>query len=161
MSRSRISIFPSLMTVMTYAYNILALLFTVPMSQVLEKKSQILDYYQTFSATFAESKFAEIYKFQLFEDLARTYLINLQTPLRLPEFFPIGQWNRFEQTEVRHLTDPLALKLVHNGVHNGVRNWGCNVVFSNQEFRREGWTEKRSAVCFCLGSGLFGSYNSD
>ena len=31
----------------------------------------------------------------------------------------------------------------------------------NQEFRREGWTEKCSAVCFCLGSGLFGSYNSD
>ena len=30
-----------------------------------------------------------------------------------------------------------------------------------QEFRREGWTEKRSAVHFCLGSGLFGSYNSD
>ena len=30
-----------------------------------------------------------------------------------------------------------------------------------QEFRREGWTEKRSAVCFCLGSGLFGSYNSE
>ena len=30
-----------------------------------------------------------------------------------------------------------------------------------QEFRREGWTEKHSAVCFCLGSGLFGSYNSD
>ena len=115
MSRSRISIFPSLMTVMTYAYNILALLFTVPMSQVLEKKSQILDYYQTFSATFAESKFAEIYKFQLFEDLARTYLINLQTPLRLPEFFSIGQRNRFEQTEVRHLTDPLALKWVCNG----------------------------------------------
>ena len=31
----------------------------------------------------------------------------------------------------------------------------------NQEFRREGWTEKRLAVCFCLGSGLCGSYNSD
>ena len=31
----------------------------------------------------------------------------------------------------------------------------------NQEFRREGWTEKRSAVRFCLGSGLLGSYNSD
>ena len=30
-----------------------------------------------------------------------------------------------------------------------------------QEFRREGWTEKRLAVRFCLGSGLFGSYNSD
>ena len=30
-----------------------------------------------------------------------------------------------------------------------------------QEFRREGWTKKRSAVRFCLGSGLFGSYNSD
>ena len=43
---------------------------------------------------------------------ARTYL---QTPLRLPEFFPIGQWNRFKKTEVRHLTDPLALELIHNG----------------------------------------------
>ena len=31
----------------------------------------------------------------------------------------------------------------------------------SQESRREGWTEKRSAVGFCLGSGLFGSYNSD
>ena len=26
---------------------------------------------------------------------------------------------------------------------------------------REGWTDARSAVGFCLGSGLFGSYNSD
>ena len=34
-------------------------------------------------------------------------------------------------------------------------------VSTPQEFRREGWTEKRSAVCFCLGSGFFGSYNSD
>ena len=32
---------------------------------------------------------------------------------------------------------------------------------TDQEFRREGWTEKCSAVRFCLGSGLFGSYNSD
>ena len=30
-----------------------------------------------------------------------------------------------------------------------------------QESRREGWTDARSAVGFCLGSGLFGSYNSD
>ena len=30
-----------------------------------------------------------------------------------------------------------------------------------QESRREGWTNARSAVGFCLGSGLFGSYNSD
>ena len=35
------------------------------------------------------------------------------------------------------------------------------IVQQKQEFRREGWTEKRSAVRFCLGSGLFGSYNSD
>ena len=27
--------------------------------------------------------------------------------------------------------------------------------------RREGWTDACSAVGFCLGSGLFGSYNSD
>ena len=27
--------------------------------------------------------------------------------------------------------------------------------------RREGWTDAGSAVGFCLGSGLFGSYNSD
>ena len=51
-------------------------------------------------------------------DYARTYL---QTPLRLPEFFPIGQWNRFESTEVRHLTDPLALKLVRNGTKVSLR----------------------------------------
>ena len=31
----------------------------------------------------------------------------------------------------------------------------------HQESRREGWTDARSAVGFCLGSGLFGSYNSD
>ena len=31
----------------------------------------------------------------------------------------------------------------------------------NQESRREGWTDARSAVGFCLGSGLFGSHNSD
>ena len=30
-----------------------------------------------------------------------------------------------------------------------------------QESRREGWTDARSAVGFCLGSDLFGSYNSD
>ena len=30
-----------------------------------------------------------------------------------------------------------------------------------QESRREGWTDARLAVGFCLGSGLFGSYNSD
>ena len=32
---------------------------------------------------------------------------------------------------------------------------------SDQESRREGWTDARSALGFCLGSGLFGSYNSD
>ena len=42
--------------------------------------------------------------------IARTYL---QTPLQLPEIFPIGQWNRFKLTEVRHLL--LALKLVRSG----------------------------------------------
>ena len=47
--------------------------------------------------------------------LERTYKLLLQTPLPLPEFFPIGQWNRFKLTEVRHLTDQLALKLVRNG----------------------------------------------
>ena len=30
---------------------------------------------------------------QVIPDIARTYL---QTPLPLPEFFPIGQWNRFK-----------------------------------------------------------------
>ena len=30
----------------------------------------------------------------------------------------------------------------------------------DQESRREGLTDARSAVGFCLGSGLFGSYNS-
>ena len=51
------------------------------------------------------------HKRSFYYNKARTFL---QTPLGLPEFFPIGQWNRFKQTEVRHLTDPLALKLVHN-----------------------------------------------
>ena len=54
------------------------------------------------------SKFSQ----EMFKHRARTYL---QTPLPLPEFFPIGQWNRFKKTESRNLTDPLALKLVRNG----------------------------------------------
>ena len=29
------------------------------------------------------------------------------------------------------------------------------------KINQEGWTDARSAVGFCLGSGLFGSYNSD
>ena len=33
--------------------------------------------------------------------------------------------------------------------------------FLRDKDRREGWTDARSAVGFCLGSGLFGSYNSD
>ena len=36
-----------------------------------------------------------------------------------------------------------------------------NCMCVSQESRREGWTDARSAVGFCLGSGLFGSYNSD
>ena len=40
----------------------------------------------------------------------------LQTPLQLTEFFFFFLWNRFEYIEVLHLTDPLALKLVHNAV---------------------------------------------
>ena len=30
-----------------------------------------------------------------------------------------------------------------------------------QRLNRKGLSDKRSAVGFCLGSGLFGSYNSD
>ena len=65
---------------------------------------------------------------------ARMYL---QTPLPLPEFFPIGQWNRFKSTEVDHLIDPLALKLVRNGTKVFLTGslmgfvTGCNVIFSN------------------------------
>ena len=44
----------------------------------------------------------------------------------------------------------------------GVRKWQFLMIYSTvQESRREGWTDARSAVGFCLGSGLFGSYNSD
>ena len=32
---------------------------------------------------------------------------------------------------------------------------------SEQRLNRKGLPDKRSAVGFCLGSGLFGSYNSD
>ena len=46
----------------------------------------------------------------------------------------------------------IALSLVQNTNPHGT-------LF--QESRREGWTDARSAVGFCLGSGLFGSYNSD
>ena len=56
---------------------------------------------------------------------AGTYL---QTPLRLPEFFPIGQWNRFKKTEVRHLTNQLALKLDRNGTK--VSLMGAVMLFS-------------------------------
>ena len=43
-----------------------------------------------------------------------------------------------------------------------IRFWELlDKVNSTQESRREGWTDARSAVGFCLGSGLFGSYNSD
>ena len=38
-------------------------------------------------------------------------------PIRLPIFFPIGQWNRLKLTEVRHLTNPLELRLVSNGTN--------------------------------------------
>ena len=64
-------------------------------------------------------------RFQPIRYLARTYL---QTPLPLPEFFPIGQWNRFKLREVRHLTDPLALKLVRNGTK--VSLMGAVMLFS-------------------------------
>ena len=40
-------------------------------------------------------------------------------------------------------------------------NTGNVYIAGTQESRREGWTDVRSAVGFCLGSGLFGSYNSD
>ena len=63
---------------------------------------------------------------------------------------------------------------VQNYIHNLEKNWAmlkwlsCKEIelaylieYSNQESRREGWTDARSAVGFCLGSGLFGSYNSD
>ena len=39
--------------------------------------------------------------------------------------------------------------------------YGRGIFCLPQESRREGWTDARSAVGFCLGSGLFGSYNSD
>ena len=45
----------------------------------------------------------------------------------------------------------IALSLVQNTNPHGTL----------AESRREGWTDARSAVGFCLGSGLFGSYNSD
>ena len=46
----------------------------------------------------------------------------------------------------------------------GIFTFGGGVVGNEehgQESRREEWTDARSAVGFCLGSGLFGSYNSD
>ena len=38
---------------------------------------------------------------------------------------------------------------------------GVPSIGTHQESRREGWTDARLAVGFCLGSGLFGSYKSD
>ena len=43
----------------------------------------------------------------------------------------------------------------------GYKHSCCDSLWSRQESRREGWTDARSAVGFYLGSGLFGSYNSD
>ena len=51
--------------------------------------------------------------------------------------------------------------LVHVDCKNYFRSTTEFYLCCDQESRREGWTDARSAVGFCLGSGLFGSYNSD
>ena len=70
-----------------------------------------LSYVHTTAVRLVCSKRPKLFETQL-KELARMYL---QTPLRLPEIFPIGQWTEIKLTEVRHLTDSLALKLVRNG----------------------------------------------
>ena len=52
----------------------------------------------------------------------------------------------------------IATKIERGQIHFEV---ALNTVYVWAKDRREGWTDARSAVGFCLGSGLFGSYNSD
>ena len=61
------------------------------------------------------------------------------------------------------LVGPVRLDKVHifREDHKIWRNLHVTFDWHYQESRREGWTDARSAVGFCLGSGLFGSYNSD
>ena len=58
----------------------------------------------------------------------------------------------------------LDLSIVFNiasGIHRGIDP--AKVIFNeiDQRLNRKGLSDKRLAVGFCLGSGLFGSYNSD
>ena len=57
-------------------------------------------------------------------------------------------------------SDPLARDTLAGETVRPVSLW-LVPLWPEQESRREGWTDARSAVGFCLGSGLFGSYNSD
>ena len=45
--------------------------------------------------------------------------------------------------------------------HDGLRSRELGQAPMLQVFPGRGASDKRSAVGFCLGSGLFGSYNSD
>ena len=54
---------------------------------------------------------------------------------------------------------------IHGGgaaaAHFGKHSLNPPHFHSRPKMNQEGWTDARSAVGFCLGSGLFGSYNSD
>ena len=78
--------------------------------------------------------------------------------LDLPEFWPYGRLKgpKIENEALRNNVLSSLCPMDENlGRHEQVLH------IPNQESRREGWTDARSAVGFCLGSGLFGSYNSD
>ena len=57
------------------------------------------------------------------------------------------------------------MKAINRAVGNSENLEGqldfVSILLTSGKDRREGWTDARSAVGFCLGSGLFGSYNSD
>ena len=73
----------------------------------------------------------------------------------LVEGFPIQVFKK------KHVILTLHSNLQNQHIHMELLVSLASLLTQGQELRREGWTEKRSAVRFCLGSGLFGSYNSD
>ena len=55
--------------------------------------------------------------------------------------------------------DPIFKFLCRQGLH--LHHGEHLLHYHTQRLNRKGLPDKRSAVGFCLGSGLFGSYNSD
>jgi hypothetical protein len=60
---------------------------------IIHEGSRISTIHGTTHGTLTGTVIVQMEIGQKVSDSAQTYL---QTPLRLPEFFPIGQWNRFK-----------------------------------------------------------------